>query len=162
MICSTSHRQKGLLLLVAGAVLACVSLYFFRAFVCLFVFAFYGVLCGNCNWSILSFFFLLFLPPSFSFAENYYSYFFLNNLLHYYYYFSANNDRFAVLCNRYFSACDWRFIWCQFVADVKENPGGFPVTVKYRRPYASTVVTDSILRIVAAFWRGCRNFESCT
>ena len=37
---------------------------------------------------------------------------------------SANNDRSAVLCNRYFSACDWRFIWCQFVADVKENPGG--------------------------------------
>ena len=24
--------------------------------------------------------------------------------------------------------CDWRFIWCQFVADVKENPGGFPVS----------------------------------
>ena len=38
---------------------------------------------------------------------------------------NANNDRFAVLCNRYFSECDWRFIWCQFVADVKENPGGF-------------------------------------
>ena len=37
---------------------------------------------------------------------------------------NANNDRFAVLCNRYFSECDWRFIWCQFVADVKENPGG--------------------------------------
>ena len=41
MICSTSHRQRGvgLLLLVAGAVLACVSLYFFRAFlfVCLFL-----------------------------------------------------------------------------------------------------------------------------
>ena len=37
---------------------------------------------------------------------------------------NANNGRFAVLCNRYFSACDWRFIWCQFVADVKENPGG--------------------------------------
>ena len=37
---------------------------------------------------------------------------------------SANDDRFAVLCNRCFSACDWRFIWCQFVADVKENPGG--------------------------------------
>ena len=31
---------------------------------------------------------------------------------------------FAVLGNKYFSACDWRFIWCQFVADVKENPGG--------------------------------------
>ena len=52
--------------------------------------------------------------------------------------------------------------WCQFVADVKENPGGFPVTVKYRRPYAITVVTDSILCIVAAIWRGCRKFESCT
>ena len=39
MICSTSHRQRGvrLLLLVAGAVLAGVSLYFFRAFVCLFL-----------------------------------------------------------------------------------------------------------------------------
>ena len=38
---------------------------------------------------------------------------------------NANNDRFAVLCSKYFSACDWKFIWCQFVADVKENPGGF-------------------------------------
>ena len=40
MMCSTSHQQKGvcLLLLVAGAVLACVLLYFFRAFfVCLFL-----------------------------------------------------------------------------------------------------------------------------
>ena len=75
---------------------------------------------------------------------------------------NANNDRFAVLCNRYFSECDWRFIWCQFVADVMENPGGVPVTVKHRRPYAITVVTDSILYIVAAIWRGCRKFESCT
>ena len=52
MIHSTSHRQRGvrLLLLVAGAVLACVLLYCFRAFFFLkFVFAFYGVLCGNCN-----------------------------------------------------------------------------------------------------------------
>ena len=58
MICSTSHRQRGvrLLSLVAGAVLACVSLYFFRAFffcvcvcVCVCVFAFYGVLRRNCN-----------------------------------------------------------------------------------------------------------------
>ena len=48
---------------------------------------------------------------------------------------NANNDRSAVLCNRYFSACDWRFIWCQFVADVKENPGEFPVTVKCRRHF---------------------------
>ena len=42
MICSPSHRQRGvrLLLLVAGAVLVCVSLYIFRAFFCLFVFAF--------------------------------------------------------------------------------------------------------------------------
>ena len=31
---------------------------------------------------------------------------------------------------------DWRFIWCQFVADVKENPGGFLVTVKYRQLYS--------------------------
>ena len=69
----------------------------------------------------------------------------------------------------YFSACDWRFTWCQFVADVKENPGwvcvwvggGRAVAVKYRRPDAITVVTDSILCIVAAMWRGCRNFESC-
>ena len=29
---------------------------------------------------------------------------------------NANNNRFAVLCNKYFSACDWRFIWCQFVS----------------------------------------------
>ena len=97
------------------------------------------------------------------FAENCDAYFFLINN-----YFTlllllinANNNRFAVLCNRYFLACGWRFIWCQFVADVKKNPGGFPVTVKYRRPYA-TVVTDSILYIVAAIWRGCRKFESCT
>ena len=50
---------------------------------------------------------------------------------------NANNDRFAVLCNIYFSACDWRFIWCQFVADVKGNPegGGGPITVTYRPPY---------------------------
>ena len=47
-----SHRQRGvrLLLLVAGAVLACVLLYFFRAFFSFLVFfAFYGVLCGNCK-----------------------------------------------------------------------------------------------------------------
>ena len=77
---------------------------------------------------------------------------------------NGNNDRFAVLCNRYFSACDWRFIWCQFVADVKEKSWGVSMagTVKYRRPYAITVVTDSILCIVAAIWRGCRKFESCT
>ena len=39
MICSTSHRQRGvrLLLLVAGAVLACVLLYFLRAFFSLFL-----------------------------------------------------------------------------------------------------------------------------
>ncbi len=172
MICSTSLRQRGvrLLLLVAGAVLACVSLYFFRAFVCLFVFAFYGVLCGNCNWSILSFFFFnffSFFPCLLLFCGKLWRLFFsfLNNLFYItiiIIIINANNDRFAVLCNRYFSACDWRFIWCQFVADVKENPGGFPVTVKYRRPYASTVVTDSILCIVAAIWRGCRKFESCT
>ena len=49
MICSTSHRQRGvrLLLLVAGAVLAfyCTALEPFFFFFC----AFYGVLCGNCN-----------------------------------------------------------------------------------------------------------------
>ena len=38
---------------------------------------------------------------------------------------NANNDHFADLGNRYFSACDCRrFIRCQSVADVKENPGG--------------------------------------
>ena len=39
MICSTSHRQRGvrLLLLVARAVLACVSLYFFGAFFSLYL-----------------------------------------------------------------------------------------------------------------------------
>ena len=39
MICSTSHRRRGvrLLLLVAGAVLACVLLYFFRAFFSLYL-----------------------------------------------------------------------------------------------------------------------------
>ena len=74
---------------------------------------------------------------------------------------NVNNDRFAVLGNRYFSACDWRFIWCQFVGDGKESPGGVPVTVKYRWPYAITVVTDSTLCIVEVIWRGCRKFESC-
>ena len=52
MISSTSHRQRGvrLLLLVAGAVLACVSLYFFRDFFISFIIIlFYGILCGNCN-----------------------------------------------------------------------------------------------------------------
>ena len=49
MICSTLHRQKGvrLLLLVAGAVLACVLLYYFRAFfvvvVCFLQFMLYSV-----------------------------------------------------------------------------------------------------------------------
>ena len=37
-----------------------------------------------------------------------------------------------------------------------------PVRVKYRQPYASTVVTDSILCILAAIWWGCRKFESST
>ena len=36
---------------------------------------------------------------------------------------NTNNDRFPVLCNKYFSACYWRFIWCQFLPDAKENPG---------------------------------------
>ena len=59
------------------------------------------------------------------FAENYDFYIFINNLFDItIIIINANNDRFAVLCNMYFSACDWRFIWCQFVADVKENPGG--------------------------------------
>ena len=49
--------------------------------------------------------------------------FFFNNLFYTTIIIIINetNDRFAVLCNRYFSACDWKFIWCQFVADVKEN-----------------------------------------
>ena len=51
MICSNSHRQRGvrLLLLVAGAVLAfyCTALEPFFFF--FFFFSFYGVLCGNCN-----------------------------------------------------------------------------------------------------------------
>ena len=44
---SNSHRQRGvrLLLLVAGAVLA----FYCTALEPLFVCAFYGVLCGNCN-----------------------------------------------------------------------------------------------------------------
>ena len=70
---------------------------------------------------------------------------------------NANNVRFAILCNRYFSAYDWRFIWCQFVADVKGNPGFFPVTAKYRQPYAITLVTHIILYIVTMIWRACRN-----
>ena len=37
-----------------------------------------------------------------------------------------------------------------------------PVRVKYRQPYASTVVTDSILCILAAIWWGCCKFESST
>ena len=31
-----------------------------------------------------------------------------------------------------------------------------------RWPYAITVVTDSILCIVAAVWQGCHNFRLCT
>ena len=31
---------------------------------------------------------------------------------------------------------------------------------KYRRPYATGIVIDSIVRIVAAIWQGCRDFES--
>ena len=37
---------------------------------------------------------------------------------------NANNNPFAVLFNIYFSVYEWRFIWCHFVADVKENAGG--------------------------------------
>ena len=48
--------------------------------------------------------------------------FLFNNLFYINIIINANNDR---LCNRYFSACHWRFIRCQFVADVKENPRGF-------------------------------------
>ena len=33
---------------------------------------------------------------------------------------NANIDRFAVFGNRYFSAGDWRFIWCQFVGGLPE------------------------------------------
>ena len=67
---------------------------------------------------------------------------------------NANNDRFAVYATGTFQ----HVIWCQFVADVKGNPGagggGVPVTVKYRRPYAITVVTDSILYIMATIFGG--------
>ena len=53
---------------------------------------------------------------------------------------NANNDPFAVLFNIYFSVYEWRFIWCHFVVDVKENAGGGggggAVTFKYRRLYA--------------------------
>ena len=42
-----------------------------------------------------------------------------------------NNDRFAVLCNRHFSVCKWRVIWCHFVAEVKDNPGGFQMALEY-------------------------------
>ena len=107
----------------------CTSLEPFLSLFCLFLH--FMVYSGNCNWSILSslffliFFSFVFPPVSFVvFAVNYDAYFF------YFFLFyiiiiiiNANNDRFAVLCNRYFSACDWRFIWCQFVTDVKENPG---------------------------------------
>ena len=183
MICSTSHRQREvhLLLLVAGAVLACVLLYFLKAFFSLFFhFMVYSVeTVTGAFWALLLIiiiifiifisFFLFFI----SFFSSPVSFIVLRkivtlNILKIIYFtllllvINANNDRFAVLCNRYFSACDWRFIRCQFVADLKENPGGVPVTVKYRRPYASTVVTDSILYIVAAIWRDCRKFESCT
>ena len=34
----------------------------------------------------------------------------------------VNIDRFAVLNSRYFSVCDWRLFWYQFLADMKENP----------------------------------------
>ena len=80
MICSTSrHRQRGvrLLLLVAGAVLACVLLYFFRAFF-FFLFSFFHFMVYSVETvtSILSSFIYLFIsffpPVSFfcCFAEN--------------------------------------------------------------------------------------------
>ena len=143
----------GLLLLVVEALLVCVSFYFFRAFFFCFLVFFLlfmvYVLCGNCKWSILSsLFFFSFL---FSFS------FFLSSCECPPIIINANNVRFAILCNRYFSAYEWRFIWCQFVADVKGNPVFFPVTAKYRQPYAITLVTHIILYIVTMIWRACRN-----
>ena len=45
---------------------------------------------------------------------------------------NANNDCFMVKCNKCFSACACRFVWCQFLLDIKENSGEFTVTDKYR------------------------------
>ena len=58
-ICSTSHRQRGacLLLLVAGAVLACVSLYFVKSDIVI-LFSFHCVLAAVCKLSIFLSFFL--------------------------------------------------------------------------------------------------------
>ena len=44
----------------------------------------------------------------------------------------ANNDCFMVKCNKCFSACACRVVWCQFLLDIKENSGEFTVTDKYR------------------------------
>ena len=44
----------------------------------------------------------------------------------------TDNDRFAVLYNS-------QLLFSVSLADVKENLKGFPVTDKYRRPYAVTV-----------------------
>ena len=147
---------------------------FLLLFVCLFLhFMVYSVeTVTETFWALFFFsFFLfpLFSPPCLSFVvlrKTVTLIFFIFFLIIYFtlllLLINANHDRFAVFCDRYCSACDWRFIWCQFVANVEENPGGFPITVKCRRPYAITVVTNSILCIVAAIWRGCRKFESCT
>ena len=81
---------------------------------------------------------------------------------HYYYYYHQY-ELDAVLGNRYFSACDWRFISCQFAADVKENPGGFQSQLNIDSfTLSQTVVTDSILFTHGRDLRGCRKFELCT
>ena len=40
-----------------------------------------------------------------------------------------------------------------------ENLRGLHSQLKYRRPYAIAVVTDSMLYMVVAIWQGCRHFE---
>ena len=132
MICSTSHRQRGAgsSALVGGQSCTCI-LYFLEPFVVV-VLHFMVYCTANCNWSILSFFFLSSPPPPppppvSLFCEKLWRlFFYLNNLFYITIIISANNDCFAVLCSKYFSACDWRLIWCQSVADVTVNSGGFP------------------------------------
>ena len=143
MICSTSYWQKGvrLLLLVTGAVLEC-FLVLFRAFrkkTCFMVYSVETVTETFWASSFLFFPFLSFIfysppppppPPVFLllFCRKLWRFEFFKII----YYITviiinvnADNDRFAVLCQRYFSVCDWRFLWCQFVVDLKENPGWF-------------------------------------
>jgi len=148
MVSSTSHWQKGvfLLLLVAGAVLV-----YFIVLRKSHIFPHLNGVLESKLCGVLSLF-VCFL------AEIY-------DALKYYYYiiFINANNRFAVLCDWYCSACaNQRYVWCQFVADVKgslRRGVWFPFTVKYRWLYVIAIVTVSI---VAAIWRGCRTFQSCT